>query len=354
MPAAVWFVLKRSFHCKFSRGDAHDPNTSGKKPTPRRRRAAAAAAATRKVKNRSGYSKPNNLQVFAKKYAASSEFVTQNPPLKKRVGAHVRGGRSQWSGTPSRKGIIKSNGKLRGLICHTCGEMLSELEAMESHHLSKHAVTELVKGDWSRNIIEIICTRRSNHSKHATLIHRVLKVHNTQRRLADFEDYRETVKARSDKLPRKHARCLADGNERLGFHGAAVECDLGGSSSGGSCESSRCGVCRILRQGFAINGGAAGVAAASTSGGALEGVKVGEGRRKAVMVCRLIAGRVHRAIESVEEIGCGKSLGFDSLSAGLKTSTCSVVLEDDEEEDLILLSPKALLPCFIVIYNAAA
>jgi len=51
---------------------------------------------------------------------------------------------------------------------------------------------------------------------------RVLRVNNTQKALAIYEEYRETVMNKASKLPKKHPRCFADGNEMLRFHGSGT------------------------------------------------------------------------------------------------------------------------------------
>lgn len=233
------------------------------------------------------------------------------------------------------------------LTCHKCGERFVKWEAVEAHHLSKHAVTELVEGDSSRKIVEIICrTSWSKPENSSNGIERILKVHNMQKVLAQFEEYRELVKIKASKLAKKHPRCLADGNELLRFYGTTVECSLGINGSSSLCTSEKCKVCKILTHGFSImkeiNGGV-GVFTASTSGRALEAIEQNDENisslRKALIVCRVIAGRVHRPLENVQEL-IGQS-GFDSLAG--KVGLYSNI------EELYLLNPKALLPCFVVI-----
>ncbi|PIN14254.1 hypothetical protein CDL12_13113 [Handroanthus impetiginosus] len=236
----------------------------------------------------------------------------------------------------------------RGALCHKCGERFVRWEAVEEHHLSKHAVTELAEGDSSRKIVEIICrascTRPDNNCGG---IERILKVHNMQKTLAEFEEYRELVKIKASKLSKKHPRCLADGNELLRFHGATVECPLGLKGSSSLCTSDNCRVCRILRYGFSTKkelSGGIGVFTASTSARAFELIQVFGGnpsQRKALIVCRVIAGRVHRPLENIQEMA--SQSGFDSLAGkvGVHSNT----------EELYLLSPRALLPCFVVIYK---
>ncbi|KAL3821541.1 hypothetical protein ACJIZ3_007446 [Penstemon smallii] len=239
-----------------------------------------------------------------------------------------------------------SNGGCNGVTCHKCGEQFVKWEVLESHHLSKHAVTELVEGDSSRKIVEIIC--RSSWLKtenHSVRIERVLKVHNMQKTLARFEDYRETVKIKASKLPKKHPRCIADGNELLRFYGTTIACSLGVNGSSSLCISDKCCVCRIIRNGFSTKRelkGGIGVFTTSTSGRAFECIEEYEGDccvRKALIVCRVVAGRVHRPLENIQEMA-GQT-GFDSLAG--KVGLYSNI------EELYLLNPKALLPCFVVI-----
>ncbi|XP_062208622.1 uncharacterized protein LOC133910120 [Phragmites australis] len=243
-----------------------------------------------------------------------------------------------------------------GLSCYRCGEQFGKWEALEAHHLSKHAVTELVEGDSSRKIVEIICRTSLLKSESSCVrIERVFKVHNTQRTLSRFEEYREAVKLKASKLPKKHPRCIADGNELLRFHGAALSCALGAGSSGSSssslCASDKCAVCRIIRHGFFTKKeGKAGVGVftTSTSGRAFESIEAScdddpaTPTRKALLVCRVIAGRVHKPLDNLKEF-VGQT-GFDSLAG--KVGPYSNI------EELYLLNPRALLPCFVVICKA--
>ncbi|XP_071702198.1 uncharacterized protein [Rutidosis leptorrhynchoides] len=233
-----------------------------------------------------------------------------------------------------------------GVTCHKCGNHFRKLEDLEAHHLSKHAVTELNEGDSSRKIVEIICRSGWLKSENPSgRIEKILKVHNMQKTLARFEEYRELVKTKASKLPKKHPRCLADGNELLRFYGATIYCSLGINGTSSLCVSDKCCVCRIIRDGFTtkreVKGGI-GVFTSSTSVRAFESVEVVDespDTRKALIVCRVIAGRVHRPLENIQEIA--SQSGFDSLAG-------KVGLHSNIEE-LYLLSPRALLPCFVVI-----
>lgn len=177
----------------------------------------------------------------------------------------------------------------------------------------------------------------------------ILKVQNMPKTLACFEEYREMVKIKAEKLHKKHPRCLVDGNELLRFHGTSIACSLGINSSHHSlCTLDYCGVCQILRHGFSTNKefqGSLGVYTTSTSGKAFDSIirPSDEERpfpRKSVMVCRVIAGRV--CCNDLEEKDDSIS-GFDSLAERVSNHS--------DIEELYVLNPKALLPCFLVIYK---
>lgn len=211
--------------------------------------------------------------------------------------------------------------------------------------LSFLSVTELVEGDSSRKIVEIIC--RTNFLKsenNGNRIERVFKVHNMQKTLAGFEEYREMVKIKASKLSKKHPRCLADGNELLRFYGTTLACSLGLNGSSSLCISQKCSVCRIIRNGFSAKKDMkeeVGVFTTSTSGKAFETIETEKeiSVKKALIICRVIAGRVHRPLENIQDM-VGQA-GFDSLAG-------KVGLHSNIEE-LYLLNPRALLPCFVVI-----
>ncbi|KAE8659748.1 hypothetical protein F3Y22_tig00116962pilonHSYRG01001 [Hibiscus syriacus] len=231
-------------------------------------------------------------------------------------------------------------------VCLKCSESFENLEAIESHHLSKHAVTALSEGDSSKKIVELICqTGFSESENQFGEIERILKVHNMQRTLAQFEDYREMVKLKANKLSKQHPRCLADGNELLRFYGTTVACSLGLENTLSLCTLEKCGVCQILRCGFFSKKepkGYWGVFTSSTSKRAMDSIELDEGilsLRKALVVCRVIAGRVLKPSENLQEMA-GQS-NFDSLAG---KSDCHSNIDE-----LYSLSPKALLPCFVAI-----
>ena len=85
-----------------------------------------------------------------------------------------------------------------------------------------------------------------------------------------------------------------------------------------------------------------GIFTTSTSGRALDSIETtgdNPSIRKVLLVCRVIAGRVHKPMENLQDFS--GQLGFDSVAGKLGPYS--------NIEELYLLNPKALLPCFVVI-----
>ncbi|XP_065021877.1 uncharacterized protein LOC135581643 isoform X3 [Musa acuminata AAA Group] len=194
--------------------------------------------------------------------------------------------------------------------CPDCGEIFVKAESLEIHQAVRHAVSELGPEDTSRNIVEIIF--QSSWLKKQTpvcKIDRILKVHNTNRTLTRFEDYRDSIKIKASKLARKHPRCTADGNELLSL-------------------------CSIVRDGFKIDSHGR-IGTMATSGRAHDAAD-NVSDKTAMLVCRVIAGRVKRKQDDLEE--------YDSAAgmAGIYSNL----------DELFVFDPKAILPCFVVIYRS--
>ena len=225
---------------------------------------------------------------------------------------------------------------------------------------SSSTVSEVQEGDPSRRIIEMIFKAGWTSSDNCPCIENILKVHNGQTRLAQFEEYREMVKIRDHRLlqehSRKHSRCLADGNELRRFYATTVACPLGQSGILGLCSMQGCNLCCILRHDFSSRKGldqsVLGVFTTRTGESAYRSLEMGsreeerekdKGLRKVLIVCRVIAGRVHKPMmENLHEMNLRRGLGFDSLAGKMGSNGSHV-------EDLYLLNPTALLPCFVIV-----
>ncbi|GJM97659.1 hypothetical protein PR202_ga14600 [Eleusine coracana subsp. coracana] len=220
-----------------------------------------------------------------------------------------------------------------GLRCRRCGGRVANEDALEWHHLANHAVSELAEEDSARGVVEIICMAGWPKPEAALdRVERIVKIHSAERRVARYEEFRGAVMARAAQLPKKHPRCIADGNELLQFHATTVSCSLGAA---GLCTSGRCDVCRIIRHGFSVvtttrEDGGGGVFTTSTRAG---------GRWNTV-----IAGRIHRPLENLQGVAAAQT-GFDSFAGKVGPDSTTV-------EELYLLNPRALLPCYVVIYKS--
>ncbi|CAA6668371.1 unnamed protein product [Spirodela intermedia] len=212
--------------------------------------------------------------------------------------------------------------------CPDCGEMFLKPESLELHQAARHAVMELGPDDTSRNIVEIIF--QSSWMKKETpvcKIERILKVNNTKKTISRFEEYRDSVKTRAGKLPKKHPRCAADGNELLRFHCTSLVCTLGAGGRAGLCQ--------------AVPPAASAASSETVSGpsgkkGSRPWPPAADGGARAMLVCRVIAGRVKKNQEaSAEE--------YDSI-AGAAGAYSTM-------DELYVFNPRAILPCFVVIYG---
>ncbi|KAI0488289.1 hypothetical protein KFK09_028117 [Dendrobium nobile] len=153
----------------------------------------------------------------------------------------------------------------------------------------------------SRRIIEIIF-RSSWSLPFPCHIDMLFRIRHSPLAIAAFESRRTAVL----RLDSNDPRCAADGNEMLRFHATATDGGL-----------ARCKVGKME-----------GVRTFAGSGGAHEGCGGGS-RRRGMMVCRVIVGRVG----DPEEMGSG----VDSVRLS--------------EEELLVFDARAVLPCFLIIYK---
>ncbi|CAH1431050.1 unnamed protein product [Lactuca virosa] len=308
-----------------------------------------------------------------------SSSVGQESGLLRRK-KHLSNGASSSSSTRSVTGSVRSNGqggytsssrgmqlrKLSGCyechaivdparqaiprsticVCSECGEVFPKMESLEHHQAIKHAVSELGLEDSGRNIVEIIFKSSWQNKDHPIFtIERILKVNNTRRTIQRFEDCRDTIKIRATATATA-SRCAADGNELLRFHCTTLACSLGSHGSSSLCGSvPGCGVCTIIRHGFqnpkSGEAGKKGVCTTASSGKAHDSLGVEARGLRAMLVCRVIAGKVKRVAGNAppEEDGA-----YDSM-AGYPGSYSNI-------EELYVCNPRAILPCFVVIYKA--
>ncbi|KAL8166539.1 hypothetical protein V2J09_008038 [Rumex salicifolius] len=160
------------------------------------------------------------------------------------------------------------------------------------------SLSDLPEGHPSRNVVEIIFqTRWGPKADFPGRVEMVFKIQSSSKTLNRFEEYRESVKSRTGSEERMTTtRCAADGNEMMRFYCLGPTTSGLIDGAGGMWE---------------INGGGKSTSPAigtfSGSGAAHDKAGGGKGRR-AMLVCRVIAGRVGK------RIGEDPVKGFDSVT----------------------------------------
>ncbi|CAL4967879.1 unnamed protein product [Urochloa decumbens] len=205
------------------------------------------------------------------------------------------------------------------------------------------ALTELPAGHSSRQVVEIIflsswssplppplaqpgapttttTTSVGGGGAFPGVVEMLFRVHNPARAVARFEDYRAAVRARAGGA----ARSAADGNEMMRFSPAppyassslsAATCGNGGGGEDGGPR-------------IRTFDGSGGAHAASGRGPAAG--------RRAMFLCRVIAGRV---AEAGAGPGSEPKEQFDSVRVGKGGG------------ELVVFDRRAVLPCFLIIYR---
>lgn len=227
--------------------------------------------------------------------------------------------------------------------CSVCGEIFQAPSSLKHHQSTKHAVSELVDGE---NIVRIIFKMGWPEKKATTpTIHRILKIHNAPKVVARFEEHRESVKSKAAAAAKikniliRDERCAADGNELLRFYCTTFICGLDSTI----CSHQFCSACGIIRYGFSQK--LDGIPTLPTSWKAHAAVPDDIEEefsfmhvKRALLVCRVIAGRVG----SDPGLADGSDHGFDSLvgpgGGGFG-------------DELLVFNPRAVLPCFVIVYT---
>ncbi|KAG8074369.1 hypothetical protein GUJ93_ZPchr0006g42490 [Zizania palustris] len=245
------------------------------------------------------------------------------------------------------------------LPCKVCGEVLSRPQQLELHQAMKHSLSELSHLDSSMNIIRMIFLTGWKPAALGTgeppSVRRILRIHHNPRALARFEEYRDIVRGRAARrcaaasggagAAAVEERCVADGNERLRFYCSTMLCSLGA----GVCGSPYCCTCSILRNGFAgKQADVDGIATFSSGRAAHASLPDDVERefaflqvRRAMLVCRVVAGRVGRG-------AADDKVAYDSMVPVRPTAAAG---RGDDDIELLVFSPRAVLPCFVIIYS---
>lgn len=202
-------------------------------------------------------------------------------------------------------------------------------------------LSELNVGDPSRNIIELIFQRASmdpSKSKPSWKIKRVLKVKNSIEVLKRFEDYREKVIKKANQKHKRHPRSTIDGNELLLFYGTTMACCRKPKPVPELCKDPSCRACRIIHSRFDMEFTRKNGVRLSTSSEEVCDNMVSfklKKLKRAVIVCRVIAGSIGNTIDGACE-------DFDSIGR---------IGPHSNLEYLVVPNPSAILPCFLIVFN---
>uniref|UniRef100_A0A0E0MAJ6 PARP catalytic domain-containing protein n=1 Tax=Oryza punctata TaxID=4537 RepID=A0A0E0MAJ6_ORYPU len=177
-------------------------------------------------------------------------------------------------------------------------------------------MAELPEGHSSRRVVELIFSSGwGAAAPPGPTVEAMFRVHSAARAVARFEEARAAARAHG-----AAARCGADGNEMMRFQCRAATGPGGGFGAG-------IATCRLGATDTAVRT-FAGSGAAHASAGA------GPGRR-AMLVCRVIAGRVRSAQH--QHGNSRHASDYDSVDMG--------------NGELVVLDSRAVLPCFLIIYK---
>uniref|UniRef100_A0ACD5U520 Uncharacterized protein n=1 Tax=Avena sativa TaxID=4498 RepID=A0ACD5U520_AVESA len=185
-------------------------------------------------------------------------------------------------------------------------------------------MAELPEGHSSRQVVELIFSSGWDPlAAAAPEVEAMFRVHSAARAVARFEDARAAARAHG-----AAARCGADGNEMMRFQCRPA------AGAGGACGVFGAGVatCQLGPSGSAVR-----TFACSSAAHARVASSPGLGRR-AMLVCRVIAGRVRPAngVDQASRYHHSAS-DYDSVDMG--------------NGELVVLDSRAVLPCFLIIYK---
>ncbi|XP_010422211.1 PREDICTED: uncharacterized protein LOC104707536 [Camelina sativa] len=233
----------------------------------------------------------------------------------------------------TRPGSVKKNPKPDPSLRRLCSSSRRPESESNPNHPTRRSVsarassesgalpvlTDLPDGHPSRNVVEIIFQSSWSSDEFPGRVEMIFKVENGSRAVTRFEEYREAVKSRSRKelgsddvdggACDEDARCSADGNEMMRFFPMGP---IPGGINGGA---------------WVFPGGKGAAVCTFSGSGEAHASTGGGGGRRAMLICRVIAGRVAKKGE----------FGSDSVAG--------------RAGELIVFDARAVLPCFLIFFR---
>ncbi|KAG8476830.1 hypothetical protein CXB51_030081 [Gossypium anomalum] len=180
------------------------------------------------------------------------------------------------------------------------GSSFTPVHPVRNHDTVLLALTELADGHPSRNVVEIIFHTSWSPKTFTGRIDVIFKVQSRPRT--------------------ENTKCVADGNEVMRFR----------------CLGPASGDCGVNNSWLFFDGKGETICTYAGSGGAHESAGGGNGRR-AMLVCRVIAGRVSKQMGFGYESSMDGRTGYDSVCG--------------DNGKLLVFDQRAVLPCFLIIYK---
>eukprot|EP00897_Mesotaenium_endlicherianum_P005048 jgi/Mesen1/4571/ME000232S03818 len=236
--------------------------------------------------------------------------------------------------------------------CSVCKKYFNDLLSLEQHHVHAHPVRLLdARGAEYQKLNRDFSGTWKSRDIPPGRIQSIFRVPIKASAEERFERYRRKVK---DKASRTHgdALCLKDGNERMRYHGTTLACSLGIASSSTLCNLGTCHLCNILKGGFKLKKAAGflrfgrGIYCTATSskahGYSLVSEQTSSPHLRAVLVCKVIAGRTHKFYDDMPHLTQAPE-GYDSV-VGEPGETLNY-------DELVLYNNRAILPVYVVVYG---
>ena len=176
-----------------------------------------------------------------------------------------------------------------------------------------------------------------NPAKPSGKIKSVLRVKNSIETLERFEKYREKVKKVAKERYMRNPRSTVDGNELMRFYCTTMACCNGESRRVPElCNGPNCRVCMLMKSNFDTEYILESGIQLSTSSENTIAVTRATKAKRAVIVCRTIAG-------SIVNVDDQEYDEYDALGNRNLPSTTT--------EYLLVQNPSAVLPCFVIVFN---
>lgn len=222
------------------------------------------------------------------------------------------------------KGISKSR---KVLVFNSCTNLCDSPKL--NVHKPLKLLEEIVEGKPSKTIVEAIFRSGWKRGVGYT-IEKILKVNHSEKVCESFEECKKMVNSRSTRSSSKRL------SERVFYHGATITCSLGVHKCPRICSKKSCGLCKIIGQNYGNEKTNWPESLSTSSWSAHRKIVKQFGdhgvSKNAIIVSRVIAS-------------CRGENKGELNSIKVKRN------QFDGTKEVNILNPRAILPCFVIIYS---